>query len=88
MPHGRNNSERVVARDWHRFRRIARETAFDPTQFSDIEREEYNLDDDDELSARITGEHNDETYIGDDTSVEPLGGTDEERDLRNVPGRA
>lgn len=84
----RDNSGRVVDRAWHEFRDRARRTAFDPSEFSSIERERYNLDDDDEISADIDGEMNDETYVGDDTSVVPHGGTREDRDLRNLPGRA
>lgn len=88
MLHERDNSGRVTRGEWHRFRQDARETAFSEEEFSRKERERYNLDKDDELSADITGETNDETYVGDDTSVEPAGGSAEEQDLRNVPGRA
>lgn len=84
----RDNSGRVVWGEWHDFRQEARETAFSEEEFSEADRQLYNLDEDDPLSARIKGgRYNDETYIGDDMGVSDAGGTPEERDLRNQPGR-
>lgn len=73
MIHERSNEGRVIDLDWHEFRRIARRTAFSPEEFSEQERERYNLDDDDPLSARITGEENPDTYSGvSSEDIDPL----------------
>lgn len=81
----KGNSGRVVDADWHQFREHARNEAFSPIEFSDKERERFNLNSDDPLyPANIDGSETDETYTGDDTGVGPVV---ERRDLRNLPGR-
>lgn len=83
----KNNPGKVTDPEWHRFRQRARETAFSPEEFADVDRTRYNLDNDDHLSpAGITGQDNPETTQGDSPgpgeSVPP-----EERDLRTDPYR-
>lgn len=84
----RDNSGRVVWATWHEFRADARAEAFSEEEFSEEDRQRFNLDSDDDKSARIKGgRFNDQTYIGDDTGRTQEGGTAEERDIRNQPGR-
>lgn len=71
MLHHRGNEGKPVSGDWHEFRARARREAFSPEEFSEIERTQYDLDDDDERSANITGEDNPDTYRGQNTDVGP-----------------
>lgn len=84
MHHHKANDGKVVDPEWHRFRQNARENAFSPEEFSDIDRGRYNLDDDDPVSpAGITGEDNPRTYIGDSPGIGPT----TEHDIRDDPTR-
>jgi len=65
MHHKKANDGKVISGDWHATRQRARENAFSPEEFSEIERTEYNLDSDDRLSpAGITGQDNPASYDG------------------------
>ena len=65
MIHEKSNEGKSASAEWRAFRQRARENAFSPEEFSDIERTEYNLDSDDRLSpAGITGQDNPASYDG------------------------
>lgn len=78
----RDTAARPVDADWHEFRARARREAFSPEEFDDIDRERFDLDDDAERSARITGEENPDTYRGVGSGLDPQG-----RDIREDPIR-
>jgi len=67
MQFARSQSAKHISKDWHTFRINARRTAFNPSEFGEIEQIKYDLD-----TARITGEDNDRNY----TYNRPLSGGD------------
>lgn len=87
MRHHRANDGRPLDPEWHEFREQARRTAFSSEEFSDQERERFDLDDDAERSAGITGEDNPDSYEGEDTRVEDIDGTVDPNDIREGPTR-
>ncbi len=83
MLHHRANEGRVVDREWLEFRQRALREAYSEEEFSDLERERYNLDpDDDWQPLHITGEQHPETYRGEETDREER---DTTTDLRDQP---
>lgn len=85
MIHHRANEGRVVDPTWHNFRARAHRTAFSEEEFSDNDRERYNLDPDDAWAPmHITGEQNPETYRGEETDIGPRDTTTDSRDLPHI----
>lgn len=78
----RDQAGRPVDGDWHAFRERARREAFSAEEFGSLDRERYDLDDDAERSAGITGEDNPDTYRGEGAALDPEG-----RDIREDPIR-
>lgn len=75
MLHHRGNEGKPARDRWHSFRARARREAFSASEFSPIERAEFDLDADDPRSAGITGRDNPQTYDGDGREVDRIAGS-------------
>lgn len=65
--HGYTEPAQWINGEFLRFRAEARRTAMSAEEFSDIERERYDLD-----TAGITGEANPQTYVTDPVFGDPV----------------
>lgn len=75
----RDDGLKAVWSEWHEKRQRARETAFSPDEFGEIERIKFDLDD-----AGITGRANPRSYKG-DRPIDLLG--ENAKDVRENPKR-
>lgn len=66
MLHEFGNSGSKVSGRWHEIREHARETAMSEEEFSDIEKERYDLE-----TAQITGDTNDDSFTSEPLGREP-----------------